>query len=290
MVPVPGGRIYVRVNGRLDAPKAPLVAIHGGPGGTHASLLGLLALADERAVILYDQLDSGRSEHPGDSANWNVSRFVDELEAIRGALRIAHWHVLGHSWGGTIALEYGARRVPALAGLILASPLISTASWISDANALRAQLPTGVQVTLRSCDPPAPITPACDAATEVFYKSFNRRYALSEAIRDYALHQEGRGFNRNLYQAMWGSSEFVATGTLKSYDGEPLLLKLDGAHTLFIDGQYDEARPVTLGGFASRVPSAEFAVIPGAAHGFMTDRPQEALGIIRPWLERQDQM
>jgi proline iminopeptidase/L-proline amide hydrolase len=94
-------------------------------------------------------------------------------------------------------------------------------------------------------------------------------------------------FNQ-LYQAMWGSSEFVATGTLKDYDGEPLLARLNGPHTLFIDGQYDEARPVTLAQFAARVPDTEFAVIPDAAHGFLSDRPEEALGILRPWLRRQD--
>ena len=72
------------------------------------------------------------------------------------------------------------------------------------------------------------------------------------------------------------------------YNGEPLLAKLDGARTLFIDGQYDEARPVTLAAFAQRVAGAEFAVVPGAGHSFISDRPEEALGILRPWLRKQD--
>ena len=84
------------------------------------------------------------------------------------------------------------------------------------------------------------------------------------------------------------SSSRVATGSLRDYNGEPLLSRLNGPHTLFIDGQYDEARPVTLAQFAARVPDAELAVIPGAAHGFLSDRPEEALGILRPWLRRQD--
>lgn len=291
MAAVPGGRVYVRVNGKLDGPRLPVVMIHGGPGGTHAGFLNALALADERAVILYDQLDSGRSDHPNERANWTVARFTDEVDAVRRALGIKRWHVLGGSWGGTIALEYGARRPPELAGLVLASPLISTRSWIADANALRRQLPADVQATLRQCDPPAPITPACEKATEVFYANFNRREPASEGAKAYAAAQKAagsKGFNPVIYNAMWGSSEFVATGTLKDYDGEPLLAKLDGPHTLFIDGQYDEARPVTLGAFAARVAGAEFAVVPGAAHGFISDRPEEALGILRPWLERQD--
>jgi proline-specific peptidase len=288
MAPVPGGRVYVRVNGRLDGPRLPVVMIHGGPGGTHAGLLSGLALADQRAVILYDQLDSGLSDHPNDRANWTVRRFTDEVDAVRRAIGIPRWHVLGHSWGGTIALEYGARRPRELAGLVLASPLVSTRSWIADANALRAQLPRDVQAVLKTCDPPAPVTPPCEAATNVFYKNFNGREPRTDASAAYFAAHPGLRLNQALYEGMWGSSEFVATGSLRDYDGEPLLAKLDGAHTLFIDGQYDEARPVTLAGFAQRVRGAEFAVVPGAAHAFLSDRPEESLGILRPWLERQD--
>jgi proline-specific peptidase len=288
MAPVPGGRVYVRVNGRLDGPKPPLVAIHGGPGGSHAGFLNLLQLADERGIILYDQLDSGLSERPNNPANWTVERFTDEVDAVRRALGVGHWHVLGASWGGTIALEYGARRPRELQALVLASPLVSTRSWIADANALRAQLPAAVQATLKQCDPPAPVTQACEQATNVFYENFNRREPASAASTAYVGTHPALRLNQALYKQMWGSSEFVATGTLKDYNGEPLLAKLEGPRTLFIDGQYDEARPSTLGAFAARVPGADFAVVPGAAHGFVNDRPREALGLLRPWLERQD--
>jgi proline iminopeptidase/L-proline amide hydrolase len=288
MAPVPGGRVYVRVNGRLDGSRLPVVMIHGGPGGNHAAFLTMLPLADERAVILYDQLDSGLSDRPNDPKNWTVERFTDEVDAVRRALGVPRWHVLGHSWGGTIALEYGARRPEALAGLVLASPLVSTRSWIADADALRAQLPADVQATLRQCDPPAPITPACERATDAFYASFLARLPRPEGYKAYVAAHPALRTNQRLYETMWGSSEFVSTGTLRDYDGEPLLAKLNGPHALFIDGQYDEARPSTLGAFAARVAGAEFAVIPGAGHAFILDRPEEALGILRPWLGRQD--
>jgi proline-specific peptidase len=281
-VPVPGGRLYVRVNGDPAGPRPPLVMLHGGPGGTHASLLDALGLAKDRAVILYDQLGSGRSDWPANPVR-AVASFADELDAIRRALNVERWHVLGHSWGGTVALEYGARRPAGLASLILASPLVSTRSWIADADALRRQLPPAVQADIASCDTSP--GPRCEAGTNAFYASFNGREPPSDAARAYP---DGRGFDEALYRAMWGPSEFAATGTLKNYDGEPFLARLDGASTLFLGGQYDEARPSTLAGFAARVPGAEFATVPGAAHGLFGDRPTETLGILSGWLERHD--
>jgi len=285
MVPVEGGRVYVRVNGDLRSPRPPIVMLHGGPGGTHAHFLTALALADERAVILYDQLDSGRSDRPDDPKNWRVSRFVDEVDLVRKALGVERWHLLGHSWGGTLALEYGARRPAALRGLALASPLVSTRSWIADADTLRGSLPAGVRAEIAQCDvAPGPV---CDAGTTAFYRAFNGREPATSAAIAYARAHPG-GFNAKLYNAMWGASEFVATGSLRDYDGEPLLARLDGKRTLFLGGQYDEARPATLAGFAARVPGAEFATIPGAAHGIFADRPQETVALIRAWLARQD--
>jgi proline iminopeptidase/L-proline amide hydrolase len=289
MVPVDGGRVYVRVNGDLAAPKPPVVILHGGPGGTHAAYLDALALADERAVILYDQLDSGRSDRPDDPAHWRVARFVDELEAVRHALGVARWHVVGHSWGGTIALEYAARHADHLVSVVLASPLISTRSWIADTDALRGQLAAPIRNELARCQAlPDPQPPTCSAATNAFYAAFNGREPPSEGMIAYRPPGD-RGFNPKLYATMWGRSEFAVSGTLKDYNGEPLLAKLDGARTLFIGGQHDEARPVTLAAFVARVPGAEFAVVPGAAHGIFGDRPSETVGILRGWMSRHDQ-
>ncbi|HEX4694815.1 proline iminopeptidase-family hydrolase [Sphingomonas sp.] len=285
MVPVEGGRVYVRVNGNLRGRKPPIVMLHGGPGGTHAHFLTALALADERAVILYDQLDSGQSDRPNDPKNWRVSRFVDEADLVRQALGVERWHLLGHSWGGTLALEYGARRPKALLGLALVSPLVSTRSWIADANLLRTSLPAGIQAEIARCD--AGPSPICDDGTNAFYRAFNGREPATIAATIYARSHPG-GFNPKLYNAMWGASEFVSTGSLRDYDGEPLLARLDGRRTIFVGGQYDEARPATLAGFAARVPGAEFATIPGAAHGLFADRPRETVATIRAWLARQD--
>lgn len=289
MVGVDGGRIYVRINGDLRGPRPPLLMVHGGPGGSHAGFLNALPLADERAVILYDQLDSGRSDAPNDPANWRVERFVGEVDSIRRALGLERLHILGASWGGTIALEYGARRPPGLASTILQSPLVSTRSWLADANLLVGQLPPDVQTTIAACERPESPPPraACDGATDAFYARFLRRLPARSANRAYS-EALPVPFNTRIYEAMWGRTEFVSTGSLRTYDGEPLLARLDGPRTLFVVGQHDEARPATVHDFAVRTPGSAFAVIEDSAHAIFNDNPDALLATLRRWLGKHD--
>lgn len=286
MVPVEGGRVYVRINGNLENGKPPVVFIHGGPGGTHAGFVRVLPLADERAVILYDQLDTGASDRPGDRALWNVPRFTAELEAIRKYLGLARWHVVGHSWGGTLALEYGAAHGEHAASITLSSPLISTRSWIADADHWRSQLPAETQRDLTACESPQPPgKDVCNAAEREFYSRHMSRQPRRTGLPAYQ--PPGRG-NSEMYLGMWGPSEFTATGTLRDYDGEPLLAQLPGERTLFMTGQWDEARPETITAYSRQVQGAELAIIPGAGHGVLSDRPEEVLALLRLFLRRHD--
>jgi L-proline amide hydrolase len=287
MIGVPGGRAYARMNGTPNARRLPVVFINGGPGSSHWGWLNATALADERAVILYDQLDSGRSDRPGDPANWRLPRFLAELEAIRAHFGISRWHVVGGSWGGTIALEYAASHPAALAGVVLQSPLVSTEVWLKDAALLKAAMPAEVRALLDRCDTPdaAPET-ACQAATDAFYARHVRMRRPPAAIAAYrdALPAP---FSAGIYNHMWGRAEFTASGTLKDYDGRQLLARLDGGRSLFVAGEHDEARPETVRGFA-RAAGAEFAEIPDAAHSIMNDNPSAYLDILRHWLALQD--
>lgn len=95
-------------------------------------------------------------------------------------------------------------------------------------------------------------------------------------------------FNEPLYRTMWGASEFVSTGTLRSYDGETLLPRLEGPRTFFVCGQYDEARPATLAQFAARAIGSSFAVIENAGHDILNDNPEAFLPTLRRWLAAHD--
>mgnify|MGYP002654411719 CR=1 FL=1 len=291
-VAVEGGKVWARVNGVIGEGAPPVIIIHGGPGGTHVSFGGLLSLADQRPVILYDQLDSGMSDRPEDPANWRPERFVAELEAIRKELNVTRWHVIGHSWGAALALEYAAAYPQHTASAVLSGTYISTPHWITGTNLLIRDLPDNVAAAIRACEGPNPPgADICEPATAAFYAAYNGRAdrpAPSPDARAYRQRYGGKGFNGTVYNAMWGPTEFRASGSLATYDATHLLPRVDGNRILFVVGQYDEARIDTVQDFVALTPGAELAVVPGGSHAFIAERPDVSEAIYRDWMTRID--
>lgn len=289
MVPVEGGDVYVRINGSLQAGASPVIFIHGGPGGTHNGFAGMTELADDRMVIMYDQLDSGKSDQTNDPKNWRVERFVESIETIRKHLGVNQWHVVGHSWGSALALEYTAKYPQHVVSTVLGGTFISTPHWIMDANLLVKAAPQPVQQTLKKCESAQP--PEGEVCTSAYNKLYSVHYVSgpeSKAELNYDEEVGGNGFNPVIYNAMWGPSEFSSTGVLKNYDATHLLADIDPLKTLFMIGQYDSARIDTVQDYLALTPGAELAVVPGGAHGFYGDRPQITLAILRSWLQRKE--
>ena len=96
----------------------PLVLMHGGPGLDHTSLLALQPLADQFTLIFYDHRCNGRSEG-ADVTSMTWENLTADAEALRQTLGFDKWAVLGHSFGGYVALEYALRYPQTLSHLIL---------------------------------------------------------------------------------------------------------------------------------------------------------------------------
>ena len=206
-----------------------------------------------------------------------LSRFVAEVTAIRAQLGLQELHLVGHSWGAAIALEYlltgdgkGVRSVT------FVGPLLSTPRWIEDANSLVAMLPKDTQDAIAaarmtgSFDPPE-----FQAANDVFESQFLVRTPRSQR-RLPSCESTPVRFNAGLYEHMWGSSEFVATGTLRDYDRIDRLAEIR-IPTLFLVGEHDEARPETMLEFQALVPGSVVKVIPGAAHAVNVDHRRPSM-------------
>jgi proline iminopeptidase len=268
-IDVPGGPVWYKVSGNGDG--LPLVALHGGPGGTSCGLSRLEPLGNQRPVIRYDQLGTGRSGRPDDMALWQADRFVEALHVIRRELGLERFHLLGHSWGGALAAAYVIEKgTDGVASIILSSPLLSTPAWIDDANYLRSQLPAAVQDTLTRHEAAGTIdSEEYKAASMEFYK----RHVFGGERTPSPDSCEGAGGNSLIYNTMWGPTEFRATGNLIDFDLTDRLHEID-IPVLFMAGEFDEARPERLAEFQRLIPGAQLVVIKDAAHASLSRKPK----------------
>lgn len=279
-VEVPGGPVWYKVTG--TGAGIPLLALHGGPGGTSCGFALLEPLGDQRPIIRYDQLGTGRSGRPDDESLWTVEHFVEELHVLRQQLGLEEMHLLGHSWGGSLAAAYVLEKgTDGIASVILSSPLLSTPLWIEDAKILRSELPADIQQTLTEHEA-AGTTESEEyvAASEVFYE--RHMYAGEKPVKQAGC--AGAPWSQSVYEYMWGPSEFYADGTLVDFDLTDRLHEID-VPVLFLTGEFDEARPETVAGFQKLVPGSQLTVIAGVAHASLSKKPAEYRAILESFLD-----
>ena len=122
-----GSEVYYKTIGK----GAPLVIVHGGPVLDHSYFLPHLeALAEDYQLVFYDQRACGRSSVAVDSATMNLDGFVEDIEQLRVQLGFGKINLLGHSWGGLLAMKYAIEHDDHLDHLILSNTMApSVADW-----------------------------------------------------------------------------------------------------------------------------------------------------------------
>ena len=119
-VVVNGIRLWYRVAGAATPGTPPVLFLHGGPGYnsyTFAQIEGPLLETQLRMVYL-DQRGSGRSERPW-TRDYKMSTLVEDVDALRRSLGVSQLALIGHSFGGTLALEYAAAHPEHVSKLVL---------------------------------------------------------------------------------------------------------------------------------------------------------------------------
>lgn len=108
----------VELNVEVVGHGPPLLLMHGGPGGDLYTLLSFRQCKDQFTLVFYDHRCNGRSTGvPEESFTWeNLTAGAD---ALREALGFEQWAVLGHSFGGQVALEYALRYPGCVSRLVL---------------------------------------------------------------------------------------------------------------------------------------------------------------------------
>lgn len=119
---IDGVRLWLREAGRLQAGQPPVVFLHGGPGyNSHSfAVQAGRGLEEDLRMIYLDQRGSGRSERPW-THDYSITRLVADLEGVRRQIGVSKMVLMGHSFGGLLALEYAAAYPARVAKLVLIS-------------------------------------------------------------------------------------------------------------------------------------------------------------------------
>lgn len=261
----------------------PVILLHGGPGFSSFYLKSLEGLGDDRPVVRYDQLGSGKSDPTEDTTKFTIPHFVQELDSLRAHLGLERMDLYGHSWGTILATEYYRAHPERVNALVLASPALDIPAWEANARELLKTLPDSMQravdIRERSGEFDAP---DYQAALAAFYDLYLYRHPVPAD-----LDSTFATLNETIYGYMQGPSEFTITGTLKTYNAVPFLPQIR-VPVLYTVGEFDEANPEIVRRFADATPGSRMEIIPGAAHITAWDNPQADLAAVRGFLREAD--
>jgi L-proline amide hydrolase len=287
-VPFRGGRTWYRslaAASEHDA-RLPLLCLHGGPGANWLHLKPYEALANERRVVFYDQIGSGNSglEEPHEVSIWQPELFVEEVGVVREALGLERVHVLGHSWGGMLGMQYATEQPEGLVSLIVESSPPSVPEWMPEVARLRSELPPEVEATLREHEEAGTTdSPEYEEASMVFYR---RHVCRTEPWPDWLVECfEKLEANPEVYHAMNGPSEFHVIGTIRNWDITPRLGRIQ-VPTLVFSGRHDEVTPACTEAAHRAIPGSEYVVLEESSHMAQAEQPEETLALVRGFLSR----
>jgi proline iminopeptidase len=264
--------LFVEVVGHGD----PLLLMHGGPGLDHVSLTPFRELADRHTIVLYDHRCNGRSTGPVTSMTWE--NLTADADALREELGFECWAVLGHSFGGQVALEYTLRYPERVSRLVLLDTT-GDARWsqqyAAEVLAGRGISPKTVAVARRFYD--GRIAPKDFVRASIrLLPSYDHRFSLLRLAR--ALLEGG-------WRASMRPEALVFGGRMMR--GWSVMDRLGqiGVPTLVIAGHDDFLfPPESQALLAAGIPNARLRIIERAGHNPQSERPAETLSAVADFL------
>jgi proline iminopeptidase len=287
LIPIdtPKGKFRVWTRRVGDNPRIKLLLLHGGPGGTHEYFEAFDDYFPEAGIeyYYYDQLGSAYSDQPDDPDLWEIPRFVDEVEQVRKALELDHtnFFLLGHSWGGILAIEYALKYQEHLKGLIISNMMSSIPAYNEYAN----------EVIMPALDQ--------DALAEIKRLEAEKKYDDPRYMGLLLQHHYTRHvlrmppeqwpdpvnrmfehLNQSVYIPMQGPSELGASGKLVEWDRTRDLQNL-AVPTLVIGARHDTMDPAHMEWMSREVKSGRYLFCPDGSHlSIYDDQKTYAEGII----------
>src|SRR5215475_4678512 len=280
-VVVDGHRVVAYSFGQGDET---VFCLNGGPGLACDYLREAHScLADHGfRVVAFDQLGTGASDRPTDTSLWTIGRYVAEAEAVRQALGLGRVHLLGHSWGGWLGIDYALAHPEALKTVILADTSADMPHLISELERLRAALGPETVAMMQSHEAEGTIDhPEYLAAITIL----DHRHVCRLAEWPAPVKRSVEGWNKAPYVAMQGPNEFLFTGNLKDWNRVPDLHRIT-VPVLITVGQHDELTPACALRMKLHLPDAELAVFPNSSHMPFYEEPEAYYPVLLRFLEK----
>lgn len=279
-VDVQGGRIWYRVVGH--GTKTPLLVIHGCCGIGSYYLAPLAKIADERPVIFYDQIDNGRSDHPGDSTLWILPHFVDEIVRLRAALGLTEIHLYGQGWGATVAAEYMLTKPTGVRSLILAEPQLDMARYVPDMGRLFDGLTPPVQRALVVHERNGTTdSPEYREALSIFQHQYLARQEPWSADLDSSMAH----LNAKMTRYLFGPGILSVTGVMKNYD-RSLELHAIQVPTLIAIGRYGFTSIASANYYHNMIPGSLMMLFERSGDLAVQDEPDWYASVVKGFTDR----
>jgi proline iminopeptidase len=279
-VSTPAGTHRVWVKRIGNNPELRVLLLHGGPGATHEYLEACDSFLPAAGVeyYYYDQLGSGFSDQPPEPSLWELDRFVDEVEQVRGALGLdrENFVLYGHSWGGILAIEYALRYQRHLRGLVISNMMSSVPAYNSYAE--QVLMPEMDQEALAEVKA---LEAAGDTDNPRYMQLLYEQHFVRHVLRMPAGQWPDpvqRGFahiNPAIYVPMQGPSELgIAPGAkLARWDRTGQLSSIE-VPALVIGARHDTMDPEHMQMMAGRLPAGRYLYCPDGSHLAMYDDQQ----------------
>ena len=267
-------------------PTIKVLLLHGGPGATHEYFEAFDSYFPAAGIeyYYYDQLGSAYSDQPDEPELWEIPRFVDEVEQVRQALKLDqnNFYLLGHSWGGLLAIEYALKYQQYVKGLIISNMMASIPAYNEYAN--KVLMPEMDQAAL---DEIKRLETAGDYENPHYMELLIPHHYVQHVLRmpiDQWPEPVNRAFktiNQKIYVPLQGPSELGASGKLINWDRTADLKKIT-VPTLAIGARYDTMDPTHMEWIAKQVQNGQYHYCPNGSHMAMYDDQKTYIdGVIR---------
>lgn len=276
----PKGRFHVWTKRVGNNPRIKVLLLHGGPGATHEYFEACDSYFPGAGIeyYYYDQLGSTFSDQPDDPSLWNIPRFVDEVEQVRQALGLdrTNCYLLGHSWGGILAIEYALRYQDHLKGLIISDMMASIPAY--DEYARTNIMPTLKPEVLAEIKK---LEAARDYENPRYMELLVPNFYVEHFLRmppDQWPDPVNRAFahlNKKLYVLMQGPSELgVSAGSALAKWDRSADQKRINVPTLVIGARYDTMNPAHMKWMSEQFPKGRYLYCAKGSHMCLYDDQQ----------------